>query len=90
MTFPEPPRPRWWPLLLVLGIALAALVYIWTGDASQRQTRVMGTATTLFLTGFATTIWLLFLSRLRWKVRLGKICPESNLSKMATQSQPGG
>lgn len=70
MTYDDRPGPRWWPLLLVLGAGLIGLIYIWTGDASQRQTRVMGTALALFLTGIGTGVWLLFLSRLRWKIRL--------------------
>jgi outer membrane protein assembly factor BamB len=64
-------RPRWWPLLLLVLLEAAWLVWAWMGPAMQRQERVLRTSGGV-LAGFVLMlVWLLAFSRLRWKVRLG-------------------
>jgi outer membrane protein assembly factor BamB len=70
---------RWkllvWPVAVVLAIAAAALARAWTGEAAQRQDRVVATILTTVLASAAVLLWTLLwvaaLSRLRWRVRLG-------------------
>jgi len=65
------PRPRWWPALVVVLLALVACVYVWIfGDATGRQERVMKTGAVVILAGFLLGLWFVFFSRLRWRLRL--------------------
>ena len=67
-----PRRPvRWWPAVTIVVLAVAALAWVWLGNASQRQERNIGTAIVCVLSSFLLLLWCLFLSRLRWKIRLG-------------------
>ena len=71
MNSPRPrPRIRWWPALAILGVALAAVIWIWFFEDTYRQQRYLqtlsvGTITTGLLLG-----WCLLWSRLRWRIRL--------------------
>ncbi len=61
---------RWWPAAVVLGLGLAAQLWLRLAGGRDGQEKFMlgvlvGAVTVLLL-----VVWLLFLSRLRWRVRL--------------------
>ena len=62
---------RVWPLYIIAGGALLALMLIWLPESLNRQKQVMGTMGTAALSGLLTVLWLLTLSRLAWRQRLG-------------------
>ena len=61
---------RLWPLYIVAGGAVLALMLIWLPESLNRQKQVMGTMGTAALCGVLTVLWLLTLSRLAWRRRL--------------------
>ncbi len=68
----SPSRPvRWWPALVLLGLAVAVLVWLWWGEPDSHQQRFVDTLGTILLLVLGLMAWLLLLSRARWHVRLG-------------------
>ena len=63
-------RPRLWPLYLLGGIVVLALVLIWLPESLHRQQQVMRTMGIFMLAIFLGLLWLLFASRLAWGRRL--------------------
>ncbi len=64
------PRIRWWPALLVLVAAAAAVGWVWLSDGGRDgQDRVMLTIPIAFATVLLLAIWLVFFSRLPWSRR---------------------
>lgn len=61
---------RWWPLVLILILQVAAFIVIWNGPAVQRQERVMRSGAAILIGVVLVLLWLLFFSRIRWRVRL--------------------
>lgn len=70
-TDPTPPtkRVRWRTLLIIIGIEVAALAFVWLRPNSQRQAQVMATAVVLLAGLLLKFIWLAGFSRLRWRTR---------------------
>lgn len=63
-------KPRFWPALVVIALALACVAMVWlTGDASGQERNTRTGAIVIVATALLT-LWLTFLSRLRWRVRL--------------------
>ena len=62
--------PRLWPLYLLGGVVVLALLLIWLPEAPHRQQQVMRTMATFILAIFFALLWLLFASRLAWGRRL--------------------
>ena len=63
-------NPRLWPLYLLGGGIVLAILLIWLPEASNRQRQVMSTMAVFMLAIFLALIWLLFASRLAWGRRL--------------------
>jgi len=63
-------RARWWPLIGIAALAVAAVAYIWNADFPSRQKQIEQTLMVLVFSFLLALVWLLFFSRLRWKVRL--------------------
>lgn len=61
---------RWWPVIVIAGLAGGAIAVVWGWPETQRQQRYLRTAGTLLFSGFFLLLWLLFFSRIRWRVRL--------------------
>ena len=62
--------PRFWPLYLLGGGIVLALLLIWLPESSHRQRQVQSTMVIFILATFFTLLWLLFASRLAWGQRL--------------------
>ena len=62
--------PRLWPLYLLGGVVVLALLWIWLPEAPHRQRQMMSTMATFMLAIFFALLWLLFASRLAWGRRL--------------------
>ena len=62
--------PRLWPLYLLGGGVVLALLLIWLPESLHRQQQVMRTMATFMLAIFFSLLWLLFASRLAWGQRL--------------------
>lgn len=61
---------RWWPLFIILSLAVLGIAVTWILDAGQRQDKIMLTAAIVILAVFLGFLWLLCFSRLRWRVKL--------------------
>lgn len=61
---------RWWPLSVILSLALLGIIVIWILEAGHRQDKVVWTTMVVILTALLGTLWLLCFSRLRWRIRL--------------------
>ncbi len=69
---------RWrlwlWPVLVLDGLAVALLAWVWSVERDQRQDQVVATmavtGATAILLVLWTLSWLLLLSRMRWRARL--------------------
>lgn len=61
---------RWWPVLVLAGLAAAGLVFIWFVQERPRQARYIRTAILLMSTFAGLLVWLLFFSRARWTWRV--------------------
>ncbi|NKB69115.1 MAG: PQQ-binding-like beta-propeller repeat protein [Candidatus Latescibacteria bacterium] len=64
------PGPRLWPLYIIAGAVIAALLAIWLPESLNRQMQVVPTLGVFLLAFIFTIFWLLFLSRLPWGRRL--------------------
>ena len=62
--------PRLWPLYLLGGIVVLALLLIWLPESLHRQQQVMRTMGIFILAVILALLWLLFASRLAWEQRL--------------------
>ena len=75
VTHTEPPRrsgpgPRWWPILLLVGITVARMVHIWWFKDYERQFKFASTATSLRLIVPLALVWFLLFSRIRIRTRV--------------------
>jgi outer membrane protein assembly factor BamB len=61
---------RLWPVVLIALGAVAWIAWLWLGEATQRQERVVGTLLTAVAAAALLAGWLLLFSGLRWRVRL--------------------
>jgi outer membrane protein assembly factor BamB len=64
------PKPRWWPAVLIAGLATLALALIWGARDLEGQRRTLQTGATLVVTWLALLLWLLLFSRLPRRARL--------------------
>ncbi|MDJ0836599.1 MAG: PQQ-like beta-propeller repeat protein [Acidobacteriota bacterium] len=63
------PKPRLWPLYLILALNAAVFIKVGFFGSEARQNNVMPILMTLMLTALLVPIWFFFLSRLSWAVR---------------------
>ena len=61
---------RWWPLSVILGLAILGIVVIWVVEAGHRQDKVFWITLVFILTTLLGVLWLLGFSRLRWRIKL--------------------
>ena len=66
----QPPL-RWWPVPVILALAVGAVIWVWQSYDRQRQDRNIATAVIGLISLLLLLLWGLFLSRLRWRIRLG-------------------
>ena len=64
------PGIRWWPIPVVLLLAIARLAWIWGISDTHRQGQVLGSFFAFLWTLGLLLIWMLAFSRARWKLRL--------------------
>jgi len=67
---PAKKQVRWWPLLLIVSLAILGIGLRWLLDAGHRQDKILWTVFLLMLMTILGVLWLLCFSRLRWRVRL--------------------
>ena len=61
---------RWWPLFVILGLAISGIIVIWILEAGHRQDKILWITMVVILTTVLGTLWLLGFSRLRWRIKL--------------------
>ena len=61
---------RWWPLFIILSLAVLGMMVIWILEAGHRQDKVLWTTLVVILTTLLVILWILGFSRLRWRIRL--------------------
>ena len=61
---------RWWPLSVILSLAVLGIIVIWIVEAGHRQDKVFWIIMVVILTTFLGVLWLLGFSRLRWRLKL--------------------
>ena len=61
---------RWWPLSVILSLAVLSIIVIWILDAGHRQDKVLWITLVGILTILLGVLWLLGFSRLRWRMKL--------------------
>ena len=61
---------RWWPLYILVSLAILGTVITWISDAGHRQDKIAWTALIVILVALFGFLWLLCFSRLRWRVKL--------------------
>ena len=61
---------RWWPLFIILSLAVLGIVVTWSLDAGHRQDKIFLTSAIIMLAALLGFLWLLFFSRLRWRTKL--------------------
>ncbi len=61
---------RWWPLFVILGLAILGIIVIWILEAGHRQDKVLWITMVVILTTLLEALWLLGFSRLRWRTKL--------------------
>ena len=66
-------KPRWWPLVVILLPATAALIRIWLFSDRQRQDQHLQTAGVMVFSLILFTFWCLLFSRFKWSIRLGVV-----------------
>ncbi len=72
---PDTRRPRWWPVLLLCGVAAARWVQIWVFRDYDTQFKLEHSYTILRVWGPAMLVWWTLLSRLSWRTRVaGWVC----------------
>ncbi len=67
-----PRRPiRWWPVLIILALAAATMLWVRYFYGRQRQDQNIAIASIGIIAFLLLLLWCLLFSRLRWKIRLG-------------------
>ena len=61
---------RWWPLFIILSLAVLGIFVIWILEAGHRQDKIVWTILVVMLTTLFGVLWLLGFSRLRWRIKL--------------------
>jgi len=69
--FPKRKPIRWWPAIVILALAVAAVIGIRLWPKISFQERNIATAQVMIVSVLLWLLWVLFFSRLRWLVRLG-------------------
>ena len=60
---------RWWPLWVVISLAILGTLVTWISDAGHRQDRILLTTMIVIGTIALSILWLLFLSEMRWRAK---------------------
>ncbi|MDE0467908.1 MAG: PQQ-like beta-propeller repeat protein [Candidatus Poribacteria bacterium] len=67
----RPQKPiRWWPLFIVITLAILGTIATWVSDAGHRQDKILLTSMIVIVTILLSVLWLLFFSELRWRAKL--------------------
>ena len=61
---------RWWPLFIIISLAVLGTVITWIWDAGHRQDKIFLTSAIIMLATLFGLLWLLCFSRLKWRIRL--------------------
>ncbi len=61
---------RWWPLFVIIALAVLGTVISWILDAGHRQDKIFLTFAIIALATLLGLLWLLCFSRLRWRIKL--------------------
>ena len=61
---------RWWPLWVVIILAILGTLVTWISDAGHRQDKIFLTAMIVILTAALSILWLLFFSEMRLRGKL--------------------
>ena len=64
-----PKSIRWWPLWVVIALAILGTLVTWITDAGHRQDRILLTTMIVIGTIILSLLWLLFLSEMRWRMK---------------------
>lgn len=67
----RPPGIRWWPAVMVVALAAAAMAWIWNSERFHAQARNLLTYAVFAVTSTLLLIWCLGFSRMRARLRLG-------------------
>ena len=65
-----PKSIRWWPLWVVIILAILGTLVTWISDAGHRQDKILLTTMIVIGTIILGILWLLFFSEMRWRFRL--------------------
>ena len=65
-----PKSIRWWPLWVVISLAILGALVTWIADAGHRQDKILLTTMIVIGTTILSILWLLFLSEMRWRGKL--------------------
>ena len=65
-----PKSIRWWPLWVVIILAILGTLVTWISDAGHRQDKILLTTMIVIGTIILGILWLLFLSEMRRRVKL--------------------
>ena len=65
-----PKSIRWWPLWVVITLAILGALVTWISDAGHRQDKILLTTMIVIGTIILGILWLLFFSEMRWWIRL--------------------
>ena len=65
-----PKSIRWWPLWVVIILAILGALVTWISDAGHRQDKILLTTVIVIGTIILGILWLLFLSEMRRRVKL--------------------
>ena len=67
----NPPKSiRWWPLLVVIALAVLGIIVTWIADAGHRQDKILLTSVIVIFTIILGLLWLLCFSQMRWRLKL--------------------
>ena len=61
---------RWWPLFIIISLAVLGIVITWILDAGHRQDKIFLTSAIVMLAALFGLLWLLCFSRLKWRSKL--------------------
>ena len=66
----NPPKPiRWWPLFVVIALAILGTLVTWISNAGHRQDKIFLTTAIVIATIVLSVLWLLFLSQMRRQIK---------------------
>ena len=60
---------RWWPLWVVIVLAILGTLVTWIWEAGHRQDKILLTTMIVIGTVILGILWLLFLSEMRWRLK---------------------